>query len=74
MPRIKEKLPKELPHQVADDLLDDLNKTGRKLGEKLISALDDPLGKEGPHRSVDAVLDWPSFLPWQKLEKESLKD
>jgi len=58
MPRIKEKLPRELPHQVIDDLLDDLNKTGRDLGEKLASILDDlPLGREGPHRSVDAVMD-----------------
>ena len=39
-------------------MLDDLNKTGRDLGEKLASTLDDlPLGKDGPHRSVDAVMD-----------------
>ena len=46
------------PHKQVDEIISSVRETGRSAGEDLAKFLDSlPLGKKGPHRTVDALLD-----------------
>lgn len=54
---IKEKLIAK-PHKSADEIFRSITEAGEGIGEELAKFLDSlPLGKKGPHRAVDDLLD-----------------
>jgi len=55
--KIKEKLIAK-PHKSVDEIARTMMETGEGIGEELAKFLDTlPLGKKGPHRAVDDLLD-----------------